>query len=276
MNYKEIRKLQKETTINGLKITYIAEGKGEPLLLIHGIPVWSYLWKDCIKELAKDYFVVVPDLAGYGYSDKRDCFDRNVKIQSEILYKLLQELGVEKLFLVGHDIGGAVAQRFLVAHEDKVKKAILMDSVLYDSWPADPMVKLSNPKLNYKTKNSELADKFVERLPDGFNNKDRADKTLFEEWMKPYSDEEGKLSLIRNASALNTNHTMEILQYLKKLKVPISLVWGEKDEFQPISTAERFNKEFNVENFIVVPEANHFLPLEQPDRVVEIIKNEFN
>ena len=48
MNYQELRKIQKFTEIDGLKLAYIAEGKGVPLLLIHGIPVWSYLWKDCI------------------------------------------------------------------------------------------------------------------------------------------------------------------------------------------------------------------------------------
>lgn len=275
MNYDEIRSLQKTTKINGLDVAYITQGQGEALLLIHGIPVWSYLWKDCIKELSKKYFVIVPDLVGYGYSDKRDCFDSNVKVQAEILHKLMLELKVDSLFLVGHDIGGAVAQRFLVSYEKTVKKAILMDSVLYDSWPADPMVKLSNPKLHYKVKGDGLAKKFVERLPHGFNNKKRASKKLFEEWMMPYSDEQGKLSLIRNAISLNTNHTMEILRDFKKLKVPISLVWGEEDEFQPIETARKFEKEFNVKNFITVPGANHFLPLEQPEKVCEIIKSEF-
>jgi pimeloyl-ACP methyl ester carboxylesterase len=275
MRLEQVKKLQKQTVINNLKVKYIAEGKGEALLLIHGIPVWSYLWKDCIEALSKKYLVIIPDLVGYGYSDKRDCFDRSIKVQSEILHKLLIELKVEKLYLVGHDIGGAVAQRFLVDYEAMVKKAILMDSVLYDSWPADPMVKLGNPKQHYKTKNDELAKKFIKLLPNGFNNKKRATKELFEEWMEPYSDEEGKLSLIRNASALNTNHTMEIINDLKNIKVPITLVWGEKDEFQPIRTAEKFVKAYNGVQLITVSGANHFLPLEEPERVIEIIESVF-
>ena len=248
MQFEEYRKFQQETTIEELKVSYVLHGDGMPLLLIHGIPVWGYLWKDCIETLSQHFQLIIPDLVGYGYSDQRDCFDRSIKVQSHIISKLLEFLEVENLFVAGHDIGGAVAQRFVVDHADKVRKWALIDSVLYDSWPADPMVRLGNPKLHYRTKGDELAQKFIERLPDGFYNREKASKELMEGWMAHYATDAGKLSLIRNAAALNTNHTMELLGDIKKLTIPLLLLWGAKDQFQPLYSAERFIKEYLGKN----------------------------
>ncbi len=75
MQFEEYRKLQQETAIEDLKVSYAVLGEGTPLLLIHGIPVWGYLWKDCIETLSQHFRLVIPDLVGYGYSDQRDCFD---------------------------------------------------------------------------------------------------------------------------------------------------------------------------------------------------------
>jgi pimeloyl-ACP methyl ester carboxylesterase len=267
VQFEEYRKLQQETTIESLKVSYIVQGEGTPLLLIHGIPVWGYLWKDCIEMLSRHFRLIIPDLVGYGYSDQRDCFDRSTKVQSKIIAKLLDFLGIESLFVAGHDIGGAVAQRFVVDHAAKVRKWVLIDSVLYDSWPADPMVRLGNPKLHYRTHGDELARKFMERLPDGFYHREKASKELLEGWMAPYATEVGELSLIRNAAALNTNHTMELLDDLKELTLPLLLLWGARDQFQPLSSAERFKNEFPETQLRVIPDSDHFLPLEKGEEV---------
>lgn len=271
MRFEEYRRLQQETTIDGLKVSYVVHGEGTPLLLIHGIPVWGYLWKDCLELLSQHFQLIIPDLVGYGYSDQRDCFDRSIKVQSQIISKLLEFLNVENLLVAGHDIGGAVAQRFVVDNLEKVQKWVLIDSVLYDSWPAEPMVRLGNPQLHYRTHGDELALKFIERLPDGFYHREKASKELLEGWMAPYATEEGKLSLIRNAAALNTNHTMELIDDLKKLTLPLLLLWGAKDQFQPLSSAERFKKEFPETQLRVISDSDHFLPFEKAEEAAQIL-----
>ncbi|UCC50520.1 MAG: hypothetical protein JSV68_15585 [Anaerolineaceae bacterium] len=70
MDFDEFRARQQETTIDGLKVSFVDEGQGPTQLLIHGIPVWGYLWKDCLKPLAAHFRVIIPDLVGYGYSDR--------------------------------------------------------------------------------------------------------------------------------------------------------------------------------------------------------------
>ena len=69
MQFEEYRKLQQETTIEALKVSYVVQGEGTPLLLIHGIPVWGYLWKDCIEMLSQHFRLCIRALVGYGYSE---------------------------------------------------------------------------------------------------------------------------------------------------------------------------------------------------------------
>jgi len=271
MQFEEYRRLQQETTIEGLKVSYVVHGAGTPLLLIHGIPVWGYLWKDCLELLSQHFQLIIPDLVGYGYSDQRDCFDRSIKVQSQIIAKLLKFLKIGNLFVAGHDIGGAVAQRFVVDNSAKVRKWALIDSVLYDSWPAEPMVKLGNPKLHYRTHGDELAQKFIERLPDDFYHREKASKEMLAGWMAPYATEEGKLSLIRNAAALNTNHTMELMEDLKQLALPLLLLWGAKDQYQPLASAERFISEFPETQLRVISDSNHFLPFEKAEEMAQVL-----
>jgi pimeloyl-ACP methyl ester carboxylesterase len=120
-----------------------------------------------------------------------------------------------------------------------------------------------------------LARKFIERLPDDFFHREKASKALLEGWMAPYATEEGKLSLIRNAAALNTNHTMELIDDLKKLTHPLLLLWGAEDQYQPLSSAERFKEEFPEAELRVIPDSNHFLPLEKGEEVAQILMEFF-
>ena len=89
--------------------------------------------------------------------------------------------------------------------------------------------------------------------------------------MAPYATDEGKVSLIRNATALNTNHTMELIADLRKLSLPLLLLRGAKDQYQPLSSAERFLAEFPETQFRVIPDSDHFLPLEKGDEVSQIL-----
>jgi haloalkane dehalogenase len=86
-------------------------------------------------------------------------------------------------------------------------------------------------------------------------------------WMAPCMTDEGKLSLIRNAAVLNTNHTMELIDDLSQLTQPLLLLWGAEDQYQPLSSAERFKIEFPATQLRVIPDSDPFLLLEKPDEV---------
>lgn len=113
--------------VNGINIHYVIQGQGDPVILLHGWPEFWYGWRCQIPVLAERYQVIVPDLRGFGYSDKPPT-GYDTRTSASDIYQLMRALGHERAFMVGHDIGARVAFRFALDHEDAVRKLALLDS----------------------------------------------------------------------------------------------------------------------------------------------------
>ncbi|MDT8444628.1 MAG: alpha/beta fold hydrolase [Desulfuromonadales bacterium] len=103
---------ENHTFINGHKIAFREQGAGSPVILIHGIPTNSLMWRDIIPKLAKTHRVIAPDLLNYGQSAKPISADVSINAQSHILVKVMDALGAPQADIVAHDIGDRI-NRFL-------------------------------------------------------------------------------------------------------------------------------------------------------------------
>ena len=92
-----------------LDIAYTDVGEGDPVIVLHGIPTWSYLYHDVIPLLESHCRVLAPDFLGHGYSDKRDQFDRSLRAQARMILSFMDALDINEATVVGHDTGGGVA-----------------------------------------------------------------------------------------------------------------------------------------------------------------------
>ncbi len=111
---------------NGVRIHYVRAGQGDPVVLLHGFPQTWYMWRKIIPELARHYTVIAPDLRGFGESSKPiDGYDK--RTVAEDIYQLVRGLGFEKIFLVGHDLGGPAAYAYACAHPDDVRRLVILD-----------------------------------------------------------------------------------------------------------------------------------------------------
>ncbi len=209
-------------------------------------------------------------MIGFGYSDKRDFFDRSVKIQADIAREFLDKMKIDAVELVAHDTGGSVALILASKYPKLVKRLILINSVCYDSWSIEPMLGLANPKLKDTMSAKDFVDKMWNEAiaPYIFRKEKRTDNELRESWVAPYSDEEGKLSMIRNASSLNTNHTMELVPHLKKIKMPTLLLWGDEDK-EELEFEERLHKDIKMSKFVRIPKAGYYALVDQEEVVLE-------
>lgn len=113
--------------VNGINIHYVIEGQGAPVVFIHGWPEFWYGWRRQIPVLSERYQVIVPDLRGFGYSDK-PLHGYDTKSAASDIYELVQQLGHEQVSIVAHDIGVRVAYRFALDHEETVSRMVLLDS----------------------------------------------------------------------------------------------------------------------------------------------------
>ncbi len=266
--HETFRQRQQTRQLNGLgplslRMAYTDAGSGEPVLLLHGIPTWSFLYADVIPLLEPHCRVVAPDFLGHGWSDRRDRFDRSLTAQTAAVLALLDALEIERATIVGHDTGGGVALILGIEHPNRVARLVLSNVVAYDSWPIGDMVALSDPSWRARPV-AEVVEFVAGGLPDGIHNVDRLTRAFREGIVAPYADEEGKISLIRNASALNTNHTMALVDRHSEIAAPTLVLWGRHDPWQTIADGERLAEEIpNAE--LVRVEASHWIPQDAPE-----------
>jgi pimeloyl-ACP methyl ester carboxylesterase len=177
----------------------------------------------------------------------------------------MQALGIARAAIVGHDIGGGVALRLATLFPQRVERLCVLNSVCYDSWPIELMLQLGHPGASRKLSASTAITMLKQALKMGFA--DSPDEALLEALLAPYSTEVGKLSLVRNASALNTNLTTEITHLLPAIAAPTLIVWGEDDRFQPVKYAERLAFDIPGARLARIPGARHFVMWDRPDEV---------
>src|SRR5882672_2348862 len=109
MNWRDFQRRQKLAELGDSFLSYTDEGSGPAVILLHGMPGWGYVWSRVLPLLTGRFRVLIPDLGGFGYSDKSDCFDRSLTKQTELIEQWMDAIGVARAALVGHDIGGGVA-----------------------------------------------------------------------------------------------------------------------------------------------------------------------
>ncbi|MBA2602264.1 MAG: alpha/beta hydrolase [Acidobacteria bacterium] len=265
MTWRDFQRQQRVTEVRDTFISYLDEGQGEPVVLLHGIPTWSYLWTPVLGTLTRAARVLAPDLAGFGFSDKRDCFDRSIARQAELVDAWMDRLGISSAVIVGHDIGGGVALRLATLFPSRVRKLCVMNTVCYDSWPIELMLQFGHPGADRLLSAAMAMRLLRQALKGGFARRPPA--ALLDGLLAPYSTEVGKLSLIRNASALNTNLTTEIVPRLRSIDVPTLILWGEDDVFQPVSYGERLSWDIPGAHFVRIGGARHFLMVDRPHAV---------
>lgn len=125
--------------VNGVTINYQKGGQGFPLLLLHGYPQTHQMWHKITADLAQQFTVVTPDLRGYGDSSKPpakgDYSNYSKRTMAEDMVQLMEKLGYEEFYLIGHDRGGRVAHRLTLDHPQRVKKLGVLDIVpTYDMY----------------------------------------------------------------------------------------------------------------------------------------------
>ncbi|WP_101294322.1 alpha/beta fold hydrolase [Halegenticoccus soli] len=275
---EEWSETQKSTTVtvdgHELEVAYHESGRdngGPPVVFLHGIPTWSFLWRDVVGAVNDERHVIAPDLLGYGNSEMRDGFDRSIRAQEVMLSALLAGLDAETVALVGHDIGGGIALRYASHEPDVVTDLVLSNAVCYDSWPVEFVAGLGVPGTVESWNDAELEGKLEFVFEDGLYG-DEPREEFVEGMKEPWRSPEGRVSLSRNAVATNTNQTLE-LDY-GAIAADTLLLWGADDVLQPISYAERLAGGVAGDAELVgLDEAYHWVVEDRPEAYRERLRS---
>lgn len=255
---------QRRTTVDvdghDLKLAYRDAGTGEPVIFLHGIPTWSFLWRRIAPRLEDQFRTIVPDLVGYGNSDRRDCFDRSLRAQEQAVAALVDDLELETVHIVGHDIGGGVALRYAAHTDGRVDRLVLSNATAYDSWPVEYITTLGLPRtaeMDREAFSDELDRAFVDGLVS-----DDPDPAWVSGMTEPWLREDGQRAFARAAVATNTNHTTEIAY--DQIDAELLCLWGAEDSEQPVEDGQRLVDDIGGE-LVGLEDAGHWVVEDRPE-----------
>ncbi len=260
--------------VDGQRIAYHRGGKGPSVALIHGIPTSSYLWRNVVPSLVDQGFEVIAlDLLGFGDSSKPTHVDLGVASQAGRIAAALHQLGWDGSAIVGHDIGGGVAQLVCVSGPQAVKHLVLLDSIAYDSFPEPGIARLKQPVWDgiLGAPDFDLQKGLAKGFARGMVHQERITPELIQAYERPFRGVEGRLAYLRAARALRTEELSTRMAEIEKLTLPTLILWGAEDVFQAMQYGMRLANAMPRARFVKVDHAGHFLPEDEPDLVARSI-----
>ncbi|ESR25863.1 hypothetical protein N177_1198 [Lutibaculum baratangense AMV1] len=248
-------------------------------MLIHGTPSFSYAWRKVLPKLTGAGFrPYLFDLLGYGHSERPldPLVDTSVSAQVPILLELLDHWGLERVDIVGTDIGGAIAMRLGVFHPERVRSLTIIDTVSYDSWPSPRTRRQIADGLDAIREAPEDRHRvhFAEWLRTAVREGETMPEATLEAYLAMISGPIGQASLVQHQMRhYDARHTMEIVGRLHELgAMPVQFIWGADDAWQHVDYGRRLNADVPGSVLHVLEDCGHFALEDQPERIAELIE----
>jgi len=257
----------KISEIDNNKIRYLEEGSSEnTLLLLHGLGASAERWEHVIPLFAKEYRVIVPDLVGFGHSDK-PMVDYTMEYFSEFTSKFVESIGIKKLNIIGSSLGGQIAAEYAVNHNDKIRKLVLVS-------PSGVM-KHSTPALNTYISaalypNTDSALNAFQVMSGSKNVNEKTVSGFIERMELPNA----KMAFM--STLLGLSNSKAITEKLQLITIPTLIVWGENDPVIPIEYAQSFISGINDCRFYKMIGCGHTPYAEEPGMFFQIVSDFLN
>ena len=265
--------------VNGFEMHFVDEGRGEPIVLVHGDPTWGYLYRTFIPILSQRRRCIVPDHMGMGKSGTpREPYPYRLRHHIANLEALVRHLDLTGLTLVLHDWGGPVGLGFATRHPDRIKRLVLMNTWACAPWPGGPLPRL------LELIRSERGEKFVlekngylePALVGTTHRPENLTKTVLDAYRAPFPTPESRLALLCWSRDIPVHETDPSYSEMKRIEealvrfigTPTLLVWGMRDPVLPESVLRMWQRIYPQATTAELEDASHFLQEDAPERIV--------
>jgi haloalkane dehalogenase len=274
-------------SLNG-SIRYLDKGNGPAILLVHGIPTSSWMYKDLSNTLInKGFRVIAPDMLGFGASDRPNLNDyTEVSVydfdkQASVLVDLMEYLNISEWSMVLHDMGSLVGYEILKQKSEKIIKIIMLDSIVYpETFVKIPSFSLESGLDRFKLSliESKLISPLIIKstLFKGSPNYEWTDEEIAGYVYPYYSVVGGKFAYTHFFGILNQiqNKLQEYRQLFTKNNTPLFVIWGSDDPFlDGKTTIDMLGKESLSNLSTEIIPAGHFIAVESPETLADLIYN---
>ena len=257
-------------TVNGIRTHYVAAGKGEPLLLLHGLGASLMAWGLNIEPLSQEFSVYAIDIPGHGDSEKPD-LDYQMPTAVNFVRGFMDALGLERASIAGSSMGGMIALSTAVEYPELVNRLVLVDAAGLGREVAWFLRAMSLPLVGELIENPSPQNTRV-LLKRIFYNPSLVQESLIREIYRTRfmpGSKRAVLRIIRGAIGLRGLHSKWIMtNELEQLNSPVLIVWGAQDRILPVSHATNAARIAPQVSLSIFDECGHWPQMERG--------NEFN
>lgn len=259
--------LDGDFSFQGRSVRHGAAGDGPPLVLVHGTPFSSIVWRRIAPLLQRHYRVHVYDLLGYGQSEKGFEGDVSLGVQNDLLAALLDHWGLERPHVVGHDFGGATVLRAHLLNGRDFASMTVIDPVAMGPV-GSPFVKATlRHKAAFQGLPADIHDAILTRYIAGAAHQPLRPEAM-EAYKAPWTGETGQRAFYEQIAQMDQRYTDEVEPLYGKVRCPTQILWGRDDAWIPFANGERLHAMIPGSLFLPVDGAGHLVPEDAPEAVI--------
>jgi 3-oxoadipate enol-lactonase len=254
-----------QRSVNGTTLNYLEQGTGTPLVLLHGFPLDSRIWRQQIAALSDRFRVIAPDLRGFGQSKSDDAF--TMQSLADDVHALLTDLGALPAILGGLSMGGYLALAYAKKYPSDLRGLALIDTKAEPDTPEGKQGRQKMIELARSQGSKAVADAMMPKMlaPDADTSRPQVKR---------------ELDQIMNAQTpLTIEHALAAMRdradfsaELPKIATPTLVIVGEHDAITPPAGAEAMSKAIPRSNYVMIRGAGHMSPMEQPQQVTDALR----
>lgn len=257
----------KRFDFQGQEVAYDIIGDGPPVVMVHGTPFSSYVWRKIARELARDYTVHLYDLLGYGQSEKRVEQDVSLGVQNGLLAALLQHWGLSSPYLIAHDFGGATALRAHLLDGCDYRKLLLVDPVAVRPWGSPFVQHVRQHEAAFAGVPDYLQRAILRAYIRGAVHRAMTDAELAP-YLAPWLGETGQPAFYRQIAQMDMRHTDEVEPHYGAVRCPTLLLWGQEDDWIPVARGRQLAALLPGCDYREIAGSGHLMQEDAPEAIV--------
>lgn len=259
------------------RIRYIDEGSGAPVVLVHGTPTWSFLFRGLIERLSRSHRVIAPDHLGFGLSDKPRGAGYAPRDHARRLDALIEHLGLRDITFVVHDFGGPIGLSSAIERPDRVARLVVMNTWLWSMAEDRSTVRasrlLGGPVGRFLYTRLNFSPRVLLKM--GFADRGRLTPAIHRHYLDVFpspADRTAPWVLARELIGSSDWYDALWSRRDRLRGKPMLIVWGMKDPAFSPPILERWRAEFPDAEVVTLPEAGHFVTEEAGEEVGEAVE----
>ena len=261
--------------VNELQVHYREEGKGFPIVLIHGTASSLHTWNAWAKELKKTNRVIRLDLPAFGITGPNKDADYSIKGYTTFLHTFLEKLQLEKFHLAGSSLGGNIAWNYAAEHPTKVEKLILVAASGLPTYKPKPSIfKLAKiPVLSSLFLYVTPKILILKNLKEVYADDTKISDELVTRYHNMVLRVGNRQAFVDRAKADFKFDVKKNTNKLKRIQIPTLLIWGALDRWIPLDNGKRMDELIPNSKLVVIPNSGHVPMEEHPKESLKILKS---